>query len=344
MDDLRVSVIIPTHNRAALVLRAVTSVLRIVEPGDEVLVVDDGSTDGTEAALAHYDGRIRYLRVPHGGAGAARNHGIRAARTPLVAFLDSDDEWAPDKLRLQRALLQQRPDVLFCFSDFSVRHESGRVTRRFLRNWHRGEQDWDAILGPGVWYSSRAALPPGRDDFRVHVGDLYLPQLRANHVFTSTLVVRREPAGAALRFAEDLPTFEDTECYARLAGAGLAAYLDCETAWQWGHRGHRLTHADEYVCGTTRLTILERIWGRDEAFLARHGDRYREAVAAQHRKRARWLLKEGRTREALAELRSAGGGPPTYHFLAALPGWLIPVPLIRRLRGARRALLGRGWL
>src|SRR5262245_52606721 len=117
MSALGVSVIIPTYNRAVLVRRAVDNVLSQATADAEIIVVDDGSTDNTRALLAPYEGRIRLLAGRHAGAGAARNLGIRQATRPLIAFLDSDDEWMPDKLALQRSLMEKRPDVLFCFSD-----------------------------------------------------------------------------------------------------------------------------------------------------------------------------------------------------------------------------------
>src|SRR5271169_6309691 len=105
---MRVSVVIPTYNRAHLVCRAVDSALAQCLDGDEVIVVDDGSTDNTEAALAPYGSRIVHLRVPNGGAGKARNIGVKAASNPLIAFLDSDDEWMKGKLEIQRTLMQAR--------------------------------------------------------------------------------------------------------------------------------------------------------------------------------------------------------------------------------------------
>src|SRR4029077_8285750 len=111
----------------------------------------------------------------------------------------------------------------------------------YLRNWHHDSRSWDSILGPGVPYSGIAPLPEGRANFRVHFGNLYLPEMERDYVPTFTLMVRREQAADALRFAEDVVTFEDWECIARLARAGTAAYLDCETAYQYGHGGARLT-------------------------------------------------------------------------------------------------------
>src|SRR3954471_13927034 len=96
----RVSVVIPAHNRAATLGRAVESVLSQTRQDFEIAIVDDASTDGTVAAIAAmHDDRIRLIRHDRNrGACAARNTGIRAGSAPFVAFLDSDDEWLPHKL------------------------------------------------------------------------------------------------------------------------------------------------------------------------------------------------------------------------------------------------------
>ncbi len=110
--QIPVSVIIPTYNRAALVAEAVASVLAQTWRDFEVLVVDDGSTDGTIEALAPYASRLRLLRrESRGGVSAARNTGIKAARGEWLAFLDSDDLWLPEKLSRQMAYLAAHPDL-----------------------------------------------------------------------------------------------------------------------------------------------------------------------------------------------------------------------------------------
>ncbi len=333
MSDLSISTVIPTHDRAHLVGRAVCSALAQCRPGDEVIVVDDGSRDGTEAALAPYRERIRYRALRHGGAGAARNAGIRAARCELVAFLDSDDEWMPGKLELARRLFAARPDVLFLFSDFAVRDAAGREHPRFLFRWHRDPRPWSEILGPAVAFSRLSELPPGFDDFPVHVGDLYAAEARRGYVFTSTVVARRREAGDALRFAEDVPTREDLECFGRLARAGAGAFLDVETAWQYGDAADRLSTVDPLLAATSSLHVLERVWGSDPEFLARHGALYREAVEEQRLIRCAELLHRGRTRAARAELAHLARPPLRLRGLARLPA-----PLLRRALALRRAL------
>lgn len=112
-DDPRVSVIIPTYQRAQWLGRAIDSVLAQTMPHFELIVVDDGSTDETDAVVSAYrDGRIRYIQ--HGenlGSSEARNTGVEASRGEYVAFLDSDDEWLPRKLARQLDLFEESVDT-----------------------------------------------------------------------------------------------------------------------------------------------------------------------------------------------------------------------------------------
>lgn len=109
-----VTVIVPTYQRAHVLPRALRSVLGQTFKAFELLVVDDGSTDNTASVVeAFRDPRIRYLRQrENAGAAAARNRGIREARGELISFLDSDDEWLPEKLRSQVELLRRSPPTV----------------------------------------------------------------------------------------------------------------------------------------------------------------------------------------------------------------------------------------
>ncbi len=103
--------IIPTYNRRDLLPRAIDSVLAQTRSIDEIIVVDDGSTDGTADMLqARYGERVKHVWQSNAGVSAARNHGLRLARGRYLALLDSDDEWLPEKTALQVAFLESRPD------------------------------------------------------------------------------------------------------------------------------------------------------------------------------------------------------------------------------------------
>lgn len=130
-----ISVIIPTWNRGALLERAIRSVLAQRHPCSELLVVDDGSTDGTAAvvdqlASGEPSAPIRLLQQENRGASAARNTGIRAAQGALIAFLDSDDWWQPDKLGRQFQAMQDHPDCLISHTrELWFRHDK-RVNQK----------------------------------------------------------------------------------------------------------------------------------------------------------------------------------------------------------------------
>jgi len=114
-----VSVILPAYNRRDLICRALASVLDQSVRHIEVLVVDDGSTDGTgDAVEALGDSRVRLIRlVTNRGQSVARNLGVREACAALIAFQDSDDEWLPEKLSRQMTLLSRRPDAAMVYGD-----------------------------------------------------------------------------------------------------------------------------------------------------------------------------------------------------------------------------------
>lgn len=126
-DSPLVSVVIPTYNRAKVVERALKTAFDQTYRNLEIIVVDDGSTDDTEAALAPYQDRIRYYYQKNQGASAARNRAIQEARGKYIAFLDSDDEWLPAKVEKQVALLESRPDLSFvaCLSTDEHRTYTG---------------------------------------------------------------------------------------------------------------------------------------------------------------------------------------------------------------------------
>jgi glycosyltransferase involved in cell wall biosynthesis len=337
--ELSVSTVIPTYNRAHLVRRALDSALAQITERDEVIVVDDGSTDGTGRLLAPYRDRIRYLRTENRGAGAARNFGVRHATRDLVAFLDSDDEWMPGKLELARRFLAARPDVLFVFSEFAVTDHDGRPRRRHLIHWHQDPRSWDEILGPGNPYSRHASLPQGQADFSVHVGSLYEREFARGYVLTSSLVTRRLEAGPALRFGENVPTLEDLECFGRLSRVGKAAFFDCETAWQHGHAGERLSEVDSLRRALANIVVLERVWGADPDFLAAHGAEYRRVLDELRRSRAGDLILLGRLAEAREELARMQRPPLAHRLLVRLPAPLVRVLLALRgrLRGSPHA-------
>jgi len=114
----RTSVVIPVYNGEKFIARAIDSVLAQTMPAFEIIVVNDGSRDGTAEVLAAYGDRIRVISIPNGGVANARNMGIKAVRGDFVAFLDADDIWVPEKLAKQLEAFKRYPEVGFSCCNF----------------------------------------------------------------------------------------------------------------------------------------------------------------------------------------------------------------------------------
>jgi glycosyltransferase involved in cell wall biosynthesis len=282
--------------------------------------------------LGRLGSSIRVIAQPNRGQAAARNVGLSAARHDLVAFLDSDDEWMPDKLDLQRALFATDPELAFVCSDFGQVWPDGRRQSRYLVEWHGDTRNWDDILGVGRWYSEIARLPPGRADFRVHFGSLYCAQLRGNHVSADTVIVRKRLVQPGFFFDEDFRTLEDCAGFSRLARQGRCAYLDCDTSWQYTHAGPRASSVDPLLKATIWLEIIDRNWGSDPQFLAKFGEEVAFERDRWRRQRVRYLLSRGRRKEALSDLRLL-----PHSMTERLAAW-VPPPLATWLTTVRRRL------
>ena len=127
-----VSVIIPTYNRAVSIGRAIESVLGQTYVEYEIVVVDDGSTDNTQQILKTYDGLIKCIAQKNAGVSAARNAGIQIARGEWIAFLDSDDQWFPNYLKLQIECIERSPEIIAQVSNAVTIYRDGRKEDHFL--------------------------------------------------------------------------------------------------------------------------------------------------------------------------------------------------------------------
>lgn len=332
----KVSVVIPTYNRAALLRRAIETVIQATSPEDEIIVVDDGSTDETSQVPAEFERNVRYLPIPNGGAGAARNAGIKAATHDLIGFADSDDEWLPKRLDQQRPLMETRRDLVFSFTNFGQLFPDGQIVNNWLKRWHHDKRSWDEILGHGQPCSELTSLAEGVADVPVHIGNLYLPLLHAGYINVNTLLVRRSLAGDQFHFGLGLPTWEDYECSARIARLGPCAYLEIDSALQRAHGGPRLTDADKIQVAKAHLEIISRTWANDADFVRNHGAALDAEVQLLHKTLARRYL----VREQFQLARQSAANLHHLHLESVLL-WL-PAPVLSnglKLYRAMRKLL-----
>ncbi len=187
-----ISVIIPTYNRAALLIEAVESVLAQTWSDFELIVVDDGSTDDTPQCLKKYSDRLIYLRQENRGVSAARNYGIANARGEWLAFLDSDDLWLPRKLAAQVDFFRHNPTALICQTEEIWRRDDRRVNPKKIHQKHSG------------WIYERC--------------------LPLCIVSPSAVMMRRSLLDAVGLFDETLPACEDYDLWLRI-GKDYPIYL-----------------------------------------------------------------------------------------------------------------------
>ena len=192
-----VSVIIPTYNRRAMVLDAVASVIAQRDVVFELIVVDDGSTDGTfELLRTNFadDARVCLTSIPRRGPAAARNYGVAIARAEFVAFLDSDDLWMPAKLARQLAFMRAHPEYSFA-----------QTQEHWIRNGRR--------VNSGRRHAKRA-------------GDIFLDSLRTCLISPSAAMLRRDLFEAVGGFDESLDACEDYDLWLRLLVEHEVGLLD----------------------------------------------------------------------------------------------------------------------
>ncbi|TVR67910.1 MAG: glycosyltransferase [Spirochaetaceae bacterium] len=275
------SIVIPVYNRERLVSRAVRSVLdQQVPPGwsMELLVVDDGSTDGTGAVLRDLEreygppwgGKVlRILSRPRGGTpGGARNYGVAHARGEVLAFLDSDDEWLPEKLLRQIPL-----------------HEGGEVLTHTRERWIR---DGREISQGGRRFSRHRRS-----------GDLLEDALVKCIIGPSTVMISRDVWERSGGFREDLEIAEDYEYWLRLTALTAVAYLDLPLTVKYAGHGDQLSEKYGQI-ETFRIRALRPLV--EERWFARHRDGTAQAMAERELLRKALIYAAGaRKRGRIAE-------------------------------------------
>jgi glycosyltransferase involved in cell wall biosynthesis len=117
---ISISVVIPAFNAESYIERALDSILQQTSPADEIIVVDDGSTDQTAVKIKKYEPYITYLYQKNSGANEARNLGIQRAAADWIALLDADDQWLPDKLAIQREILERYPHLVWAYGNYTI--------------------------------------------------------------------------------------------------------------------------------------------------------------------------------------------------------------------------------
>ena len=234
-----VSVIIPAHNSADYIGEALESVFDQTYTDYEVIVVDDGSTDGTADVVRKFGDRVVYAYQENGGAASARNHGIELARGKFVAFLDADDVWLPDKLEKQIRLFENNPDLGLVFTE----------------NYLFDEQ--------GIYCDSLDKK------FRLMSGDLAQSIFMNSGVATPTVMVRREVFKKLGTFDESLTQAEDDNMWIRITSHYRGMLVDEPLVKIREHQG-RISH--------DHIKLFDSILRSVELLQSKYGETVRNKI------------------------------------------------------------------
>ena len=267
-----VSVIIPTHNRAGCLGQAIDSVLAQSYANFELIVVDDGSTDETQALLGTYGQALLNLRQKNRGPAAARNAGIRAARYPLLAFLDSDDCFAKQKMAIQIAAMEAQPELLISHTQ---------------ETWFRNGQHFN---------QKKRHSKEG--------GNIFSRSLALCVVGMSTVMARRELFDRIGLFDESFPCCEDYELWLRASVAHSFLLVEAPLTVKHGGRSDQVSERFRVGMDCLRIRALEKLLA--EASLT--SEQFRLASAELVRKATIYgngCLKHGRNEEGLGFLALA---------------------------------------
>jgi len=261
-----VSIIIPTCNCGRWVGQAIDSAVAQTYPRCEIIVVDDGSTDGTgEWVQAHYGSRINYHWQPNGGVARARNTGLALAQGEYIQFLDADDLLLPGKVACQVSFLEAHPEWAMAYCDN-----------------YRFEDD-----------NPSQTIPWSRRD-RYGSGHLLDRLVDSGFFLTHSALVQTEWVRHIGGFDENLPSNEDWDFFLRLAAAGaqFAYYPDEPLVLYRSHSGSRSsTHIKHGLSGILVLQKLEQAIGDPEE---RKRLRIRQAIGNWRFAYGRALFEDGR--------------------------------------------------
>lgn len=200
---IKFDVIIPSFNRAATLKRAIDSVLGQTYKHYEVYVIDDGSTDGTEELIKSYTG-IHYIKQENKGVSSARNIGIRTSHSEWIAFLDSDDEWLPNKLETQAQFIKNHPELSFVHSN-----------EIWIRN--------------GVRVNPKSKFDKSNDQ-------IFARSLEMCLISPSTTVIKRDLLVKHGLFDESLEICEDYDLWLKILATGEVGFIPENLVKKYG--GH----------------------------------------------------------------------------------------------------------
>jgi glycosyltransferase involved in cell wall biosynthesis len=261
MSNPLVSIVIPAYNAANYIGDALQSVFSQDYQPLEVIVVDDGSTDGLEAALEPYRPRIVYHRQANGGLGAARNAGMQLATGEYIAWLDADDLIATNRISVQVAYLTHNPEVVAIGTNFAAFTNGGAVfDRAYAKKYYSeiGRHGLDQLFPAHEDFdpNGASATEAKSQPLSVYFGVVWERLIFGNFIHPPTLMLRRSAREAAGWLRSGLRMAEDWEYITRLARLGPIGFIDAPLLNYRCHPQQMSADESPWIC-LNQIDVLE---------------------------------------------------------------------------------------
>jgi glycosyltransferase involved in cell wall biosynthesis len=327
-------VLIPAFNCAGTIAQTVESCLAQRDAALEVIVVNDGSTDGTAQVLERFGDRIRVITQPNAGLAGARNRAIQAATGEYLAWLDADDLAFPDRMRLQASVLDRHPEVVLVSSDFSAfRDDAHDFADSHIDAYYSAVK---RVGGIEAAYPRKELLPASviAQALRVRFGEVYERLLHGNFVHPPTVMVRRDAFARAGLLDRDLRVGCDYDMFIRLARLGPFAYIDAPLL-RYRVSDAQMSQRSRIATPLDTMRTLEKVRRDDPQAFARERALFRHRTAWCLVEAAYWMGPACRA-DALALLvRALAHGPSASRWLHALGRILVPRSVVNAVRRGR---------
>lgn len=320
---LDISVIIPAYNRECFIGEAIDSALAQEDVNIEIILVDGASSDDTVAVARKHAPDIRVISEPDQGVADARNKGINIARAPWIAFLDADDIWKPEKLKLQLALTENTPDIEFIFCDAWQYRGDEIILSSFLATREQYPNIPKQSLG---------------NDLVIFEAPMDEEIMRVNYVVTtSTAMVRTQAARDVGGFDPTLKVCEDYEFWLRVAKGRKTGVVEKPLV---GYRHHGTSLSDDmYAMAWGRVEVADRVAADDSVYPRGARDFFHEERWRRYTQLGKMAIHTGDVKEARSFFRKSLKihAPPSNIalYLATLtgrPGLKVAMALKRILR------------
>ncbi|MFM2052465.1 MAG: hypothetical protein RL456_502 [Pseudomonadota bacterium] len=329
-----ISVVIPAYNAQRTLREAIDSVRAQTWPNLEIVVVNDGSTDGTGAMLDALAGRgLRVIHQPNGGLAQARRAGVEVARGRWIALMDADDVAHPQRLAVQ-AEVMRRLDVVMCGTDFDAFDEHGRRMGAYAARYY--SMIGQAPQGIGSLLGERTEIACADGAVPVWHGDAYRALAHGNFMHPPTLMFRRDLLDRIGGFEDGARSMCDWDFIVRAARAGRIAHVGRALLDYRLHAAQMSSPRHRARATRDTLLVSERICARDQSLYLEDLPRFlgelgffcvdaADAWAEHDRREAARLLArsvlrygrfDGRTLRVLAKI--------------ATPGWALSAMRHRR--------------